>query len=162
MYVRNDITAKELPLVSGGIECIIVKIIISKRKWLLFGIYNPQKAETSSFLSVLGENLCHYLPSYDNFILFGDFNSEVSEGPMVDFCSLYGLKSLIKTPTCFKSENSPSCIALILTNRINSFQNSSTIETGLSDFHHLVLTVLKTTFKKASQGASVQEVQELL
>ena len=67
---------------------------------------------------------------------------------MDEFCSLYSIKSLIKTPTCFKSETNPSCIDLILTNRLNCFQNSSTIETGLSDFHHLVLTVLKTTFKR--------------
>jgi hypothetical protein len=67
---------------------------------------------------------------------------------MDEFTSLYDLKSLIKTPTCFKSDSNPSCIDLILTNRNNCFQNSSTMETGLSDFHHLVFTVLKTTFKK--------------
>ena len=67
---------------------------------------------------------------------------------MDDFASLYNLKSLIKSPTCFKSDANPPCIDLILTNRSSCFQNSSTIETGLSDFHHLVLTVLKTNFRK--------------
>ena len=72
----------------------------------------------------------------------------MSEEAMDEFTSIYNLKSLIKKPTCFKSEKNPSCIDLILTNRVNCFQNSSTVETGLSDFHHLVLTVLKTTFRK--------------
>ena len=72
----------------------------------------------------------------------------MSEEAMEEFTSIYNLKSLIKKPTCFKSKNNPSCIDLILTNRGNCFQNSSTVETGLSDFHHLVLTVLKTTYKK--------------
>ena len=65
-----------------------------------------------------------------------------------NFCELYHLKSLIKTPTCFKSNENPTCIDLILTNRQQSFQNSTTIETGLSDFHHLTVTVMKTKFKK--------------
>ena len=72
----------------------------------------------------------------------------MSEEAMEEFTSIYNLKSLIKKPTCFKSKNNPSCIDLILTNRVNCFQNSSTLETGLSDFHHLVLKVLKTTFRK--------------
>ena len=50
--------------------------------------------------------------------------------------------------TCFKSVQNPSCIDLILNNRPNSFQNSKLIETGLSDFHKLTTTVLKTSFRK--------------
>ena len=53
-------------------------------------------------------------------------------------------------PTCFKNPDNPSCIDLILTNCSRSFQNSSVIETGLSDFHKLVVTVMKTTFKKSN------------
>ena len=57
-------------------------------------------------------------------------------------------KNLVKEPTCFKSLVNPSCIDLILTNRPKSFQNTLNVETGLSDFHKLTLTVLKTKFKK--------------
>ena len=53
----------------------------------------------------------------------------------------------MKEPTCFKSEN-PRCIDLILTNRYRSFQNTTTVETGISDFHKMVLGVLKTTYQK--------------
>ena len=35
-----------------------------------------------------------------------------------------------------------------MTNSPQSFQNTSTIDTGLSDFHHMTLTVLKTKFPK--------------
>ena len=148
LYTRDDITIKPLSLVSTGIECIILELSISKKKWLMMGIYNPQKSLASSFFNVLSTNLEYYLSLYDNVLIIGDFNCEISEPCMEEFCLLYDLKSLIKTPTCFKSESNPSCIDLILTNRVNSFQNSSTIETGLSDFHHLAVTVLKTKFKK--------------
>ncbi len=98
LYIREDITSKPLSLISSGIECIISEVTISKKKWLLIGAYNPQKAQTCSFLKTLGENLGHYLSSYDNVVLFGDFNCEMSEELMDDFSSLYSLKSLIKSP----------------------------------------------------------------
>ena len=66
---------------------------------------------------------------------------------MREFCDSYNLKNLIKEPTCFKNASNPSCIDLMLTNS-RSFQNSLNIETGLSDFHKMTLTVLKTIFPK--------------
>ena len=68
LYFRNGITNKPLKLVSNQIECMIRRI--SNKKWLIFGIYNHQKSEISSFLSALSENLCHYLPLYDNCLLY--------------------------------------------------------------------------------------------
>ena len=44
--------------------------------------------------------------------------------------------------------NNPSCIDLVITNSPNSFQSTSTFCTGLSDFDKLVVTVLKTSFRK--------------
>ena len=37
---------------------------------------------------------------------------------------------------------------MILTNRCECFQNSCTIETGISDHHKMVITALKTFFIK--------------
>ena len=54
----------------------------------------------------------------------------------------------MKEATCFKSINSPNCIDLILTNKSLCFQNTTVIETGLSDFHKLILTMMKSTFQK--------------
>ena len=47
-----------------------------------------------------------------------------------------------------QNPTNPSCVDLILTNRPRSFQNSCTFETGLSDFHKMTLTVLKSSFAK--------------
>ena len=56
---------------------------------------------------------------------------------------------MINKPTCFKNPDKSSYIDLILTNFPKSFQNTCVIETGLSDFHKLVVTVMKTTYKKS-------------
>ena len=99
-------------------------------------------------LDIIGRNLCLYLLSYDNVLLFGDFNNEIREEAMSEFSKLYVLKCLINKPTCFKSVQNPSCIDLILTNKPRNFQNSMVLDIGLSDFHMLTVTVLKTSFRK--------------
>ena len=62
------------------------------------------------------------------------------------FCERCGLSSLIKEPTCYKNPANPICIDLVLMHLPCSFQNSSAVETGLSDFHRMIVTDLKTTF----------------
>ena len=60
---------------------------------------------------------------------------------------IFSLKNLIKKPTCFKSQNS-TLLNLILTNRPRSFIKSQNFETGLSDCHKLVRSILRASFKK--------------
>ena len=81
---------------------------------------------------------------YENIIITGDFNAEISEPNLASFCTFYNFKSLISKSTCYKNPDNSSCIDLILTNCPNYFQNSSTFETGLSDFHKLILTLFKS------------------
>ena len=67
---------------------------------------------------------------------------------MNDFCVKYSLSSLIKEPIFYKHSANPSYIDLILTNSLHNFQNSIVVETGLSDFNRMIVTVLKTTFQR--------------
>ena len=62
---------------------------------------------------------------------------------------LYDLQNLGKENTCFKSVENPSCVDLFLTNCSSSFQSTFVILTGISDSHKMIITVLKTSFKKA-------------
>ena len=68
------------------------------------------------------------------------------------------LKYLVKEPTCFKNPGKPSCIDLNLNNKSKSFQTSQVIETGISCFHKMVMTVLKVYFKK--KGPSVIQCRD--
>ena len=94
------------------------------------------------------KGLDNYIGNYDNILLLGGFNSEFSEPCLNDFCDIYNLKNLVKEPTCYKNPDNLSCIDLFLTNRPRNFQCTATIETGISNFHKLVVTVLKTFYKR--------------
>ena len=65
-----------------------------------------------------------------------------------EFCASYNLKNLIKQPTSFKNLENLTRIDQILTNHPKSFRSPSVFETGLSDFHKLTLTVLKSFHAK--------------
>ena len=47
---------------------------------------------------------------------------------------------------CYKSPSHPKCIDLILSKVRRSFQTTSVIRTGLSDFHLMALTVMRKSF----------------
>ena len=148
IYVREDLACKELQNIQNSGEGIFLELNLRKIKWLIFGGYNHNKSNITHFLEEIGTILDSCMSKYDNFIHLGDFNSEVNEEGMSDFCDTFNFKNLIKEPTCFKNLVNPSSIDIILTNKYRSFQNSLTVETGLSDYHKMTVTVLKMVVKK--------------
>ena len=85
--------------------------------------------------------------SIQNVLIFGDLNMEVSEPALELLLQQYSLFTMIRSPTCFKSPQG-KCIDPMLTNSKHSFFVSQTFETGFSDFHHMIYTILKTTYTK--------------
>ena len=53
----------------------------------------------------------------------------------------------MREKTCWKSPNG-TCIDLVISNQKHSLINTSTLETGLSDHHLLIYTMLKMTYDK--------------
>ena len=77
----------------------------------------------------------------------GDFNTDDKGQNISNFVESYSLRNIVEALTCFKSDR-PKTIDLILTNRTSNLQNITSIETGLSDFHCMIATVVKGGFIK--------------
>ena len=151
IYVREDIPSKLLNkhTFTEAVEGLFVEINLRKTKLLFFGSYRSDHPDYGVSTEEYFNQVCLALDkysNYDKFLLAGDFNTEESNDFLEDFMYEHTTKNLVKEPTCFKSLTNPSCIDLFLTNSPSSFQNTSTIVTGLSDFHRMVVTVMKTTF----------------
>ena len=116
---------------------------------LLSCSYNPNTNLIADHLHCIGRRIVFCSSKYDNFIVLGDLNTEVSNSFSEQFCSSYNLISLIKEPTCIKSVDNPSGIDPILTNHPKCFQSSGVYENSIFDFHELTFTVFKTYFQKA-------------
>ena len=154
IYVREDIPSKELTkhTFTKNVEGMFIEINLRKTKLLFFGGYRSDHKDfglsKEDFLEQLTFALDKY-STYERILLAGDFNIDKEEEILQDFLFERNLKNLVKDETCFKSIDNPSCIDLFLTNSPSTFQNTTTVTTGLSDFHKMVVTVMKTTFPKA-------------
>ena len=78
----------------------------------------------------------------------GDFNAEMSNPHMSEFCVFYNFTNLIKEPTYYKNVDKPTSIDHILTNHARCFQHPGIYETGSSYFHKVTFTVLKMFYAK--------------
>ena len=116
-----------------------IEINLWKRKWFICGSYNPHSSKTGHHLGVLGKFLDSSVSKYENIVLLGDFNCVESDSAMENCLYSFNLKNLVKRPTCFKNVINPRTI---------DFFHNDVIETSLSNFHHMPLTVLKCNYIK--------------
>ena len=112
-----------------------------KKKWVLCCSYNLHGIHNFGRLNSIGKNLGLLLGNYKNIFLMGDFTCDMDNVDLKDFSNLYNLKSLTKVPTCFKNAANPTCTDLMLRNSYRSFQNSSVIDRGLSNFYNMAMKI---------------------
>ena len=99
-------------------------------------------------MTALRNSLDLHSSKHEEILILGDFSLEIEEANMKSFCENYNLKSLIKQPISYKNPNKPTCIDLILINGPRMFQGTCATKTGLSDFHPVMVTVIRKSFKK--------------
>ena len=73
---------------------------------------------------------------------------------MHDFLCDHMFHNMMKHNTCIKYDGG-SCIDLLITNSKFLFMKTSSFETGLSDHHHMIYTILKIKFEKFEPKKSI-------
>ena len=98
---------------------------------------------------------------YENFLIVVE-NWRRINVKCQNFCQIDDFKNLTNLTKYYKNPEIPTYINLILTNKPKYFQNSITIETGLSDFHKMTTTVLKTYFKNQNPKLFIESASFVL
>ena len=148
-YYMLDIPLKLLLVEENLIEGFFVEINLrNKKKSLLSCSYNPKKTSLSNHIVELSKSLDLFTTKYELLLFLDDFSMGMENSSIKTFCRNFNLTSMINKPTCYKNPDKSTCIDLILTNCPGSFQNSCVIETDLSDFHKMIVTVMKTSNRK--------------
>ena len=98
-------------------------------------------------MSSITDLLEHYFQTYEVFIVIGDFNESETSPALDSFLDEQKCENIIKNKPCFKSVKG-SCIDLILTSKPSLHQFTNVFETGISDHHLLIYTILKSTYTK--------------
>ena len=93
-------------------------------------------------MNSISDMLDYYSNYYEYKVILGDFNMNPVKPEMNTFLNTENLTNLIKENTGFKGAG--SYIDLILTDSKYYFQYSSSKETGLSDHHLLIFSMMKT------------------
>ena len=149
-YIRDDIRSRiiESENLPSSFEGLVIELSFNLKKWLLICSYNPHRNSLKEHNRVLLCCLDQNIQKYENIILMGDYNAEITNASMQEFCESYFLENMVKKPTCFKNPAKPTCIDLIITNKPGMFQNAKACETDLSDFHKLVVSTMKFSYEK--------------
>ena len=150
-YVRCGLIRKRLPdFELQNFESICSEITIKNNKWFLLSVYrSPNSGNIPNFFCEMNQTLNRALSRYDNVIIMGDLNIDLDDlkvsgfEDLINFMALFDLKNIVKTKTCITSGHE-SLIDIILTNKSNYFMQTKTLELGVSDFHKMSLTVLKS------------------
>ena len=148
VFVREGLITKRLEsLETKCSETICLELILSNKKWFIIIAYRPpQENNKCEFFKELNETLSKVVNTYEYITVIGDLNIDVSDSEkdknnyLSDFMDTFSLSNLINMKTCHKNI-SGTVIDIMLTNRPNSFQKTSTVVTGLSDFHKMIFFV---------------------
>ena len=101
LFVREDIPSNLLTIEEKPIESFYVELNLRNSKWLVNCSHNPHKNSIGNHLYRISKSLELLSSDYEKIIFVGDFNVTDDEHHMKYFCVNYGLKNLIRQPTCY-------------------------------------------------------------
>ena len=116
-------------LESKLIEISSVEITVKKRKWMVHIVYRPPSSDLALFFNELSKVLDHSFGKYENLLILGDLNIDLSDQTKIPkskkeflhgLYDTYDLYNLISESTCI-TRTSESMTDLILTNCSRSF-----------------------------------------
>ena len=150
IYIRSDIPHNRLENLEIAdhkchVESIVIEFDCKKYKLVLTCVYKNPNVPNNILLEHLSNAYDVISESNNESILVGDINIDMAKGDNIietQFCTIYDLKNVIKSPTCFKSEKGTLIDPVIVSNT-HKMCSPFNIICGISDFHNIVGCVLK-------------------
>ena len=145
VLIQSDLAHRRRPdlelLCVKPIECLILEVMMRKQKWLYICVYNPKNQHKNVCCNVLEDILNVCINDFHTVYVIGDLNINTlcprDSSNLADVMSRYSLSNIVKGPTCYKSISGTG-IDVIYTDNANKVLSTFNINTGISDFHHIV------------------------
>jgi hypothetical protein len=158
-YIRSDLPSRHRPdLDLGMVESIVLEVTLSNRKWAILGAYKPPSMCDKVFEDDITNGVDRILIHYDNIMIIGDLNFDLLHpnkgSTLKNICDIFDVTNLVKSATCFVKNSTPSLVDVILTNKANLCYNTTNFDCGLSDWHHMINTVVKG-YRPRTQNSNV-------
>ena len=150
IFIREDIphnrmSLHEIESQSCHIECMVFHFQVKKFKFYVICTYKNPRVPNHLFVSMFREMLNKLDTNGDDLLVMGDFNIDMIKDNNVindEICDVYGLKNIIKSATCFKSEKGTLIDPLLVSNT-SKFCVPFNVMCGVSDWHNMVGCVTK-------------------
>ena len=160
VYIRSDIAHRRRNdmenAVTSPIESLIIEVVIRKEKWLFACLYNPHNKYKAVWCESIDE-VFKFMEcgSISMPFIVGDLNINLLDHNeskcLTDSMDVTGLQNIIKEPTCFKGKNG-TLLDIVLTISPRRVASTVNLNTGMSDFHHLVGFATKITIPKTGNA----------
>ena len=124
--------------------------LLRKKKILVAGIYKLPNLSETDFTTNHETIISKLSNKYEKLILMGDFNMTASNPILSRILDTFTFSPLNIDSFRFKNSKYPSCINLLPTNFKPSFMKINVFETGISDQHELISTIMKLYFTRES------------
>ena len=80
VFIRKELIAKQIQHFQiNSTETIWIELIISKKKWCIIFTYRPPIFDKGSFFHELTNIMSQAVNNYDNILIAGDLNIDLSE-----------------------------------------------------------------------------------
>jgi hypothetical protein len=144
--IRHDLNK----FVCNGLEGIILEMNVSKKKWLLSGLYKPPSVKDHIFEDTFCKVIDTLFHETKNVICTGDLNFNMKKkNTLKDICNIYGLKNKIIGATCFKGDSETALDVFLVSNTTKEeFGSCVNTDIGVSDCHNIVGCCFNSVFKK--------------
>ena len=110
VFIRNGLIVKRLQTFeTKTAETICLELTINKKKWCVLFVYRQPRMAKNLFFEEMSKSLSQIINKYDNILIEGDFNIDISKSNdentsyLSDLRDTFNLTNLVKEPTCFKS-----------------------------------------------------------
>jgi hypothetical protein len=152
IFVREDIphtriSAYEINSEPYHIESLVLYFEIKKQKFHLMCLYKNPKVANNVFISLTCDMLNKLTSDGNDIVLLGDLNVDMSDSDNIvdnEICDVYGLKNIIRSPTCFKSEKG-TLLDPVLVSNASKFCMPFNEVCGASDWHNMVGCVTRVS-----------------
>jgi len=144
LYVKSTIPHRiRLDLkcdASSAIESLAIEVKLRKEKMFIVLLYKPPNVTNNILINNLGNVIDKCYVESSSVYILGDVNINFERLPeaLLQFLAQYGLKNIVRGPTCYKNVLNPSQVDIILTSSPQKIVSHLNISLGLSDFHNLV------------------------
>lgn len=149
MFIREDLPHRRRDDLesnddsNGRIEMLVLEVTIKSETWLFTSIYNQPNFRVSDFCVSIETHINKCKNVCPNLVIVGDINIDFLKRNVInDILDVHGMKNIVTNPTCYKGKN-PSCIDVVMSNVYKRLQGVFCYDTGLSDFHRMVLFATK-------------------